>query len=90
MPSRASLADTSEVQDIFCRRAHGLARANSQKVGVRLIQTSPARRSGTQTKGGLGLGLHGRLDRGDTTFDITTGAIMYKNALVNGRPLDKE
>ena len=28
--------------------------------------------------------------RGDTTFDITTGAIMYKNALVNGRPLDKE
>lgn len=62
MPSRASLADTSEVQDIFCRRAHGLARANSQKVGVGLIQTSPARRSGIQTKGGLELGLHGRLD----------------------------
>ena len=54
MPSRASLADTSE-EDIFCRRAHGLARANSQKVGVGLIQTSPARRSGIQTKGGLGL-----------------------------------
>jgi len=55
MPSRASLADTSEVQDIFCRRAHGLARANSQKGGVGLIETSPARRSGIQSKGGLGL-----------------------------------